>query len=145
MGPEPTFDVIERSPYYVLTRDETGYALWSVVGDDIDEPVLTFAPSDEGLARARAAFHRETRLGRWSRFLLIAAIVAAPVWLVSVLGDRWMSLFVGPTFAGLGRGFQPARLELWFVLASSVANVAFIVAAGLSLVLWLHRRYRREG
>jgi hypothetical protein len=107
--------------------------------------VLSFPPGDEGLDAARAAFRRETRFGRWSRILLIAAILAAPIWLVSLLIVRWMDLFGSDTFPGIGGEFQPARLQLWLGLASSVANTVFIIATGLSLLIWLHRRYHREG
>jgi hypothetical protein len=74
---------------------------------------------------------------------LITAIVAAPIWIVSVLFERWIELF-GQNLLADGR-FEPGRLQLWSTFASSVANTAFIIAAGLSLVIWLHRRYRREG
>jgi len=36
-------------------------------------------------------------------------------------------------------------LRAWFLTASSMASAAFEIAVGLSLVIWLHRRYRREG
>lgn len=144
MDSSSPFVVIEESPYYFLTQDDAGFSLWSVVGDDADEPVLMLPPGDEGLDKARAAFRRETRYARWSKILLVAAIVAAPVWVAGVLVERWIELFVQQPF-GFGDAFQPERLRLWIGLASSVANTVFIIAVGLSLITWLNRRYRREG
>lgn len=145
MDPSASLTVIERSAYYFLSEDEDGFSLWSVKGGDVEEPVLMFPPGDDGLQRARAAFRRETWFGRWSRILLIAAVVAAPVWIIGLVVQRWFDLFGPETFTRLGRGFEPARLDVWFSLISSVANAAFFVAVGLSVVIWLHRRYRREG
>jgi len=145
MDPSSSFVVIEESRYYFLAEDATGFSLWSVVGDNTDDPVLVFSRDDEGLQKARAAFRRETRFGWWSRFLLVAAIVAAPVWIISLLIERWIDLFGVETFTRSGRGFEPVRLQVWAGLVSSVANAVFIIAAGLSIVIWLHRRYRREG
>jgi len=143
MDPQGSLRVIEESPYYFLAEDADGFSLWSVVGDDVDDPLLTFPLGDEGLERARAAFRRETRLGRCSRFLLITAIVAAPIWIVSVVFERWIESF-GQNLLADGR-FQPGRLQMWSAFTGSVANTAFIIATGLSLLIWLHRRYRREG
>jgi hypothetical protein len=145
VDPSPSLVVIEESPYYFLTQDEDGFSLWSVVGDDADEPVLSFPAGDDGLERARAAFRRETRYGRWSKVLLVGAIVAAPIWIMSVVVERWIELFVNHPFVGFQDALQPDRLRLWFGLAGSVANTAFVIAVGLSLVIWLHRRYHREG
>jgi hypothetical protein len=145
VDPSESFNVIERSAYYFLSEDAAGFSLWSVFGDDADEPVLVFPSGDDGLVRARAAFRRETWFGRWSRILLIAAIVAAPAWIGALLVQRWFDLFGPETFSRFGEGFPPARLQLWFSVVSSVANAAFIISVGLSVVIWLHRRYRREG
>jgi len=117
--------------------------LWSVIADDAEDPILTFPPGDEGLQRARAAFRRETRFGRWSKILVVAAIVAAPIWIASVLLERWIELSVEDPFTN--GSFEPGHVRLWFALVGSVANTVFIIAVGLSLVIWLHRRYRREG
>jgi len=145
VDPEPSFNVLQRSPYYFLAEDESGFALWSVIGDDPDEPVLTFPLGDEGRADAVAAFRRETRFGRWSRFFLIAAIVAAPLWIVAEIVQRWIDVVGQDAFPGFERGFHVDRLRLWSNVVGSVADTAFIIAVGLSLVIWLHRRYRREG
>jgi len=143
--PERSFNVLERSPYYFLSEDESGFALWSVLGDDAGEPVLTFPIGDEGRARAVAAFRRESRFGRWSRVFLIVAIVAAPLWIVAEIVQRWIEVFGQDAFPGFERGFHVDRLQLWSDVVGSVADTAFIIGVGLSLVIWLHRRYRREG
>jgi hypothetical protein len=145
VDPERSFTVLERSPYYFLSEDEAGFSLWSAIGDDADEPVLTFPAGDEGRSHALAAFRRETRSGRWARFLLIVAIVAAPIWLVGELVQRWIDVFGQDAFTGSERDLHIDRLQLWSNVVGSVANAAFIIAVGLSLVIWLHRRYRREG
>jgi hypothetical protein len=119
--------------------------LWSVVGDDPDEPVLSFPLGDEGRAHAVAAFRREIRFGRWSRFFLVVAFVAAPIWLVAEIVQRWIDVFGQDAFPGFERGFRVDRLQLWSDVVGSVANTGFIIAVGLSLVVWLHRRYRRDG
>jgi hypothetical protein len=110
VDPSSPFVVIDESSYYFLTQDENGFALWSVTGDDEDDPILTFPPGDQGLAKAQAAFRRETTFGRWSKILLVAAIIAAPVWIVGVLIERWLELFVQHPFVGIGDSFQPQRL-----------------------------------
>jgi hypothetical protein len=143
--PDQSFNVVERSPYYFLSEEEAGFSLWSVIGDDPDEPVLTFPPGDEGRARAVAAFRRETRFGRSARFFLVVAFVAAPIWLVSEFAQRWIDVFGHAASTGFERDFHLDRVQLWSDVVGSVANAAFIIAVGLSLVIWLHRRYRREG
>jgi hypothetical protein len=145
VDPDQSFNVLERSPYYFLSEEEAGFSLWSVIGDAPDEPVLTFPPGDEGRTRALAAFRRETRLGRSARFFLVVAFVAAPIWLVSELVQRWIDVFGQDAFTGFERDFHVDRLQLWSNVVGNVANTAFLIAVGLSLVIWLHRRYRREG
>ena len=145
MNPDDSFNVVERSPYYFLSEDEAGFSLWSVIGDDADDPVLTFPLGDEGRAQALAAFRRETRFGRWARFFFVVAFVAAPIWLLSELVQRWIDVFGQDAFTGFERDFHVDRLQLWGNIVGNVANTAFLIAVGLSLIIWLHRRYRREG
>ena len=143
MDPDDSFDVLERSPYYFLSEDDGGFSLWSVVGEEADDPVLTFPPGEGGRAQALAAFRRETRFGRWARVFFVVAFVAAPIWLVSELLLRWAEVFGRDAFTGFESHVD--RVQLWSNVVGSVANAAFFIAVGLSLVIWLHRRYRREG
>ncbi len=140
------FNVIERSPHYFLSRDDDGFALWSVKGDDAG-PVLTFPADDDGEARARAAFKR-ARFGTWAQVFLVAAFVSAAAWIVAELIVQSLILFSSqprlPVF-----GDESLRtveeIRKWGFVMDSLANTSFMIAVGLSVVIWLHRRYRREG
>jgi len=145
---EPSFTVLAESPYYFLSEEPDGYALWTVNGDETDDPVLTFPTGDAGRESAFVAFRRETRLGRWARFFLVVAFIAGPVWIVAEATQRILAMsreaFVTPdVFSEQIPTIWWVRA--WFLAASSVASAAFEIAVGLSLVIWLHRRYRREG
>jgi hypothetical protein len=140
------FNVIERSSHYFLSQDDEGFALWSVKGDDAG-PVLTFPADDDGEARARAAFRRESRFGTWAQVFLVVAFVSATVWIVSVILERTIGLVAdAPLISGREADVPTSWLvRSWIAGASAVANAGFTIAVGLSLVIWLHRRYRREG
>ena len=148
MEPEPSFTVLAESPYYFLSEEPDGYAIWAVNGDETDDPVLTFPVGDPGRESAFAAFRRETRLGRWSRFFLVVAFIAGPVWIVAEATQRVLSMnraaFSSPDLFS-ERIPTIWWVRAWFLTASSIASAAFEIAVGLSLVIWLHRRYRREG
>jgi hypothetical protein len=140
-------DVIERSSHYFLTRDDDGFSLWSVNGS-VDEPVLTFAPDEDGEAAARGAFRRESRMGTWAVILLFVTIASAVVWLVAQL------VLLGAQLFGVQRQVDPfgdrsvTGIQLataWAYAVSSIGDATFTVGVGLSVVIWLHRRYRREG
>jgi hypothetical protein len=139
-------DVVERSSQYFLTRDEDGFALWSVRSDD-EEPVSTFSPDSDGEALARKAFKRETRMGTWATIFVVAAIISAIVWLTGELVLQGVQLF------GVDRQADPfqrsvtglQRVTAWAYAAGTIGNAVFTIAVGLSVVIWLHRRYRREG
>ncbi len=138
--------MIEESSLYFLSQDDDGFALWSVKGDDAG-PVLTFPADDDGEARARAAFKRESRFGTWAQVLLVAAFVSAAVWIVTVIIERTIGLVAdAPLVSAREIGVPTSWLvRSWIAGASAVADTCFTIAVGLSLVIWLHRRYRREG
>ncbi len=141
------FNVIERSSHYFLSQDDEGFALWSVKGDDAG-PVLTFPPGDDGEALARSAFKRESRFGAWAGFLLVAGFISAGIWFVSeLLAQGLITLTDRASLSPFGLGERPMVevVRMWAYAVSSLANTVFIIAIGLSLVIWLHRRYRREG
>ena len=92
MEPESSFAVLAESPYYFLSEEPDGYALWAVNGDETDDPVLTFPTGDAGRELAFVAFRTETRLGRWSRFFLIVALVAGPAWIVAEATQRILAM-----------------------------------------------------
>ena len=89
---EPSFTVLAESPYYFLSEEPDGYALWTVNGDETDDPVLTFPTGDAGRESAFVAFRRETRLGRWARFFLVVAFIAGPVWIVAEATQRILAM-----------------------------------------------------
>ena len=141
------FNVIERSSHYFLSQDDDGFALWSVKGDDAG-PVLTFPADDDGEARARAAFRRESRFGTWAQVFLVVAFVSAAVWILAELIAQASILFASqprlPVFTDQGLRMVD-EIRKWGFVADSLANTSFVIAVGLSVVIWLHRRYRREG
>jgi hypothetical protein len=145
MEPQGSLRVIEESPYYFLSEEPDGYALWVVNGDETDDPVLTFPTGDSG-RELEFAFRRETRLGRWSRFFLIVAFVAGPAWIVAEATQRILAMSREALVTPDVFSAQIPTIWLvraWFSTASSIASAAFEIAVGLSLVIWLHRRYRR--
>jgi hypothetical protein len=116
-------DVIARSGYYFLSRDHDGFALWSIQTDG-DEPALTFPAGEDGEVLGRTAFRREARFARWSKVLLVTAFIAG----IDPFSDDPLS-----------------DIYTWSVVLSAIAYSTFVVAVGLFVIIWLHRRFRREG
>jgi len=149
---DDNFTVLRSNGQYFLTEDETGFAIWSVRADN-EEPVLTFPTGTEGRGAAERALRRETRLARWAGILLVTAIVSAAAWVLDRVLQEALQL-AGVEFALPYQGFDPFKPQhvpfswtflVWVELTQPVLYALFIVAVGLSVVLWLHRRFRREG
>ncbi len=142
-APGDNFTVLESNQEYFLTQDEDGFAIWSVRSDNTD-PVLTFPWGEDGRDDALAAFRKETRLARWSGVLMSASIAAAVVWILAAAATEivdWGS-FREAFLTASDRSWQPAFVAR---AIESIAYSMFVSAVGLFVVLWLHRRYRREG
>jgi len=136
-------DVIARSGYYFLSRDDGGFALWSIQTDQ-DEPVLTFPAGEDGEVLGLAAFRRETRFARWSKVLLVAALVAGAVYVVTTVSKQLF--LVSDQFGIAPFSADPlADVYTWSAAFSAIAYAIFVVAVGLFVIVWLHRRFRREG
>jgi len=143
---EAPVDVIARSAHYFLSEDAEGYALWSVA--EGDDPIATFPGGDAGRARGLATFHSETRFARWWRWCVAAAVASAVVWIASELASQLFEV------AGVGTWNPFAsdtpmplswRVHAWTGAVSAVGYAAFVVSVGLGVLLWLQRRYVREG
>lgn len=140
---DDNFTVLQSNREYFLTQDEDGFAIWSVRSDN-EDPVLTFPAGEESSEDALAAFRRETRLARWSGVLMSASIAAAVVWILAAAATEvveWGS-FRQAFLTASDRSWQPAFVAR---AIESIAYSMFVASVGLSVVLWLHRRYRREG
>jgi hypothetical protein len=141
--PDAPIDVIARSGYYFLSRDDEGFALWSIQTEG-DEPVLTFPAGEDGEVLGRAAFRRETRFARWSKVLLLVAVVAGAVYVLATVSKQ---AFVVSDQFGIGPFSADPLTDVytWSAALSAIAYATFVVAVGLFVVIWLHRRFRREG
>jgi len=94
MDPSSSFVVIEESRYYFLAEDATGFSLWSVVGDNTDDPVLVFSRDDEGL-RLGLSICYDLRFPELYRGLMTsgAAMLAVPSAFQAVTGAaHWETL-----------------------------------------------------
>jgi hypothetical protein len=136
-------DVIARSGYYFLSRDYDGFALWSIQTDG-DEPVLTFPAGEDGEVLGRTAFRRETRFARWSKVLLVTAFIAGIVCIITTASKQGL---VVSDRAGIDPFSDDPLTDIytWSVVLSAIAYSTFVVAVGLFVIIWLHRRFRREG
>jgi hypothetical protein len=149
VDPHPTkapIDVIAQSAFYLLGEDDGGLVLWSVT--ESDDPIAVFPKTDIGRTRALASFRAETRFARWWRWCLATATVSAVVWIVSelasqlfqIVGVSTLNPFSGDTTAPLSW-----RIHAWVGAVSAVGYAVFLVSVGLGVLLWLQRRYLREG
>ena len=149
MKPDPTgasLNVIARSAYYFLGEDDGGFVLWSVT--EGDDPIATFPMTDDGRERALASFRAETRFARWWRWCLVTAAVSAVVWIVSELASQVFQIVgVGTENPFIGDPSVPLswRLHAWTGAVSAVGYAVFLASVGLAVLLWLQRRYLREG
>jgi hypothetical protein len=76
--------------------------------------------------------------------LISASIAAAVVWILAAAATEiveWGSFRQAFITAG-DQSWQPAFVAR---AIESIAYSMFVAAVGLFVVLWLHRRYRREG
>jgi hypothetical protein len=144
---DDNFTVLQSNREYFLTQDEDGYAIWSVRSDN-EDPVLTFPAGEESSEDALAAFRRETRSARWASLLFVSAIAAGGAWVLSRLIQEGLQLADVPA-AFPNDSPTPVPFSWRFLayveLTLPVLYAVFIVSVGLSVVLWLHRRFRREG
>ncbi len=103
--------------------------------------MASFPPSPEGEERAKGAFRRRTREDREASILTFTAVVGGFVWIAANIVSQIAAM------ARVRRSFDEAfpRWELWVSLVQQISFAVFIVAVGLSLVLWLHGRWREGG
>ena len=139
-------EVVARSASHFLTHDEDGWALWGVDQDD-DDPLLTFSPDDAGEERARRAFEIRTSETQRVRWLAVIAVVAGVTWVIveaaaAVYERTSLSRAIYLEAPASGDRYE---VLLWLEVFSDIAYSAFVVAGGIFLVAWLHRRWRREG
>ena len=146
-APGDNFTVLRSNGQYFLTEDENGFAIWSVPAD-IEQPVLTFPAGPEGRGDAERALRRETRLARWGGILLATSIASGCAWILARLLEEALRVAdVQAAFPSQHVRSAPFSWTLlaWVELTLPVLYSVFIVSVGLSVVLWLHRRFRREG
>jgi hypothetical protein len=146
-APGDNFTVLESNHEYFLTEDEDGFAIWSVRSDNMD-PVLTFPLGEDGRDDAARALRHETRFARWSRGCTVVAVVSGATWILATLLALSMRLFgAEPAFPVLNRSGIPFTWAVmtWSQSIGSAADAIFIVAVGISVIVWLQRRFRREG
>ena len=103
--------------------------------------MASFPPGPEGEERARGAFRRRTREDRAAFILAFGAVAAGFLWIAANIVSQIAVM------TRVRRSFDEAfpRWELWASLVQQISFAVFIVAVGLSLVLWLHVRWREGG
>ncbi len=138
--------MIARSAYYFLSEDDGGFALWSVT--ESDDPIALFPKTEMGRERALASFRSETRFARSWRWCLGTAAVSAVVWVLSELASQMFEIVgvstVNP-FAHDPTVPLSWRIHAWVGAVSAVGYAVFLVSVGLGVLVWLQRRYLREG
>lgn len=136
---EPAAEEIGANRWFVLLRDDVGYALWSAAEED-DGPIVTFPDSEAGFDDAWGAFERRTRRARRGRALgWLAAGVAASggLW---ALGSVVEAVLYAIAATHLTRSIS--SIYTWALGASSAARIVFEVALATYVVVWMEFRRR---
>ena len=135
-------DVVDQSRAYLLALTEAGWGVWERGGTS-DQPLVLYAPNDDGLSRAEDYFARANRADRIRRGPLLDVLR----WIAFVAGLAWI----------LGTAFYQVRFTLvttqfrsqneyeafsWVAVLSVIAEPIFIVAFGAYVILWLRSRQR---
>lgn len=142
-------EVVARSASHFLIRDDDGWELWSV-DQDSDAPLLQFPGDEAGEERARTAFAMRSRETRRVHVLAIVALTTGSLWavleVVAFLLREGLARDELQSFA-FEAEVQPTILVAlaWISAGGAVARVFFEVVVGLFVVMWLQRRWRREG
>lgn len=136
---ETAFEIIESNRWFILGRDDEGYSIWPADNAD-DAPICSFPSSDKGAEDAFDTFSVLTRARRGSLVpfaLLTGAAVAGAVWFLASVYSAFKTI-VDPTVESEAE----QRVIQWVYAISQTAYPAFVVLAGLFIMVWLHRRER---
>ena len=135
---EPTDerDVVEQSRAYELALTEAGWGVWER-GRASGEPLVLYAPTDDGLDLAEAYFARANRADRirrgpWLDVMRWAALVAGAVWIL-------VTAFYLVQLA-LERSGSGYNSFIWAQALSGIAYPIFAVTFGAYVILWLRSR-----
>jgi hypothetical protein len=140
------FETFDVNQWFVVVRDDDGYALWRLEELGEGEPIERFTDDDSGYESAAAIWKELTKekrrqRGPWLRLLRIAILVALATWVTSSAVASGISLYGGDDFFPgdpSATGF-PQTMYLLSALSFDV----WIAGTIAYVVLWLENRRGR--
>ena len=135
-------DVVDQSRAYLLALTEAGWGVWERGGTS-DQPLVLYAPNDDGLSRAEDYFARANkedriRRGPWLDVLRWIALVVGAVWILATATYYVRFTLIGNVFES-EREYNSIQ---WLQGAALIAEPIFVVTFGAYVILWLRSRQR---
>jgi hypothetical protein len=148
-GPDPPggrFETFDVNQWFVVIRDDDGYAVWRLEELGEGEPIKRFADDDDGYESAAAIWKELTKekrrqRGPWFGLLRIVILVALASWVASSAIALGLSLYGGDEFFPGDPG--AAAVPQTMYLLSALTFDVWIAATIAYVVLWLENRRRR--
>lgn len=135
------FETFDANRWFVVVRDDEGYAVWRLEDLEEDEAIERFPDDDAGYRSAAAHWRELSKRARqepWLPRLKWVIIASAIVWAISSAISAILFLDVGVTvFEGTG---LYDTLSRWSQLVSMVAMPLTLGGFAIYAVIWLEAR-----
>jgi hypothetical protein len=144
--PDGRFETFDVNQWFVVVRDDEGYAVWRLEELGEGEPIERFADDDGGYESAAAIWKELTkekrrRRGPWLGPLRTLILVALATWVTSSAIALAMSVYGGDDFFPGNPG--AAGFPQTMYLLSALTFDVWIAATIAYVVLWLENRRSR--
>ena len=131
--------------WFVVVRDDDGYAVWRMEELGEGGPIERFADDDDGYQSAAAIWkeltkERRRQRGPWLRLLTIVTLVALATWVTSSAIALAISIYGGDGFFPGDPGAEGFP-QIMYLLSALTFDV-WIAATIAYVVLWLEDRRR---
>ena len=145
-APGGRFETFDANEWFVVVRDDEGYALWRLEELGEGEPIERFTDDDEGYESAALRWKELTRAerrqsGRWLVPLRVVILVSLGTWVATSALALAISTYGEDNFFP---GDPSARgLPQTIYLLSSLSFDVWIAATIAYVILWLELRRAR--
>lgn len=137
------FETFDANEWFVVVRDDDGYAVWRMEELGVGGPIERFTDDDDGYESAAAIWKELTKgkrrqRGPWLRLLRIVTLVALATWVTSSAIALAISIYGGDDFFPGDPGAKGFPQTMY--LLSALTFDVWIAATIAYVVLWLENR-----
>jgi hypothetical protein len=140
------FEIFDANQWFVVIRDDEGYAVWRLEELGESEPIERFTDDDDGYESAAARWKELTKAerrqgGRWLGPFRVVILVSLATWVAASAVALAISIFGEDNFFP-GDPSADGLLQAIFLLSSLSFDV-WIAATIAYVILWLELRRAR--